>query len=132
MLEPSACALCRGVEHTPLLSARDPLQPVPGTFQVVECRHCGFAYLNPTVLQLELARAVTGDVFVGDLMDAPFPDQSFDVVTAFHVVEHVPEPVSAQVKQLSDWQYVTKSLEVVEANARRALLRLLSPSALPR
>jgi 2-polyprenyl-3-methyl-5-hydroxy-6-metoxy-1,4-benzoquinol methylase len=39
------------------------------------------------------ARATSGaDVFVGDLMDAPFEQGTFDVVTCFHVFEHVYEP----------------------------------------
>ncbi|MFQ5897179.1 MAG: class I SAM-dependent methyltransferase [Candidatus Methylomirabilia bacterium] len=294
MLEPSACALCRSTDHLLLLAACDPLKRIPGTFHVVKCRRCGFAYLNPTVSQLlqraphgygpsltrspqrsafhggrllrsatrralvhylgyqhldhgvpdrlvrslawlrsrrlavtfppflgrgrlldigcwtggflermrevgwdvtgiellpeaaALARAVTGTIFVGDLMDAPFPDRSFDVVTVFHVVEHVPEPVTAirrilrwlapggmalievpnfaglgrrlfgsawhgldlpfhlwhftprtlaraveqaggeviQVKYLSDWQYVTKSLEIAGTNVSRRVLRV--------
>ncbi len=32
------------------------------------------------------------EVFVGDVMDAPFPPNSFDVITAFDVLEHVYQP----------------------------------------
>jgi SAM-dependent methyltransferase len=32
------------------------------------------------------------EVFVGDILDAPFPAQSFDVITCFNVLEHVYEP----------------------------------------
>jgi 2-polyprenyl-3-methyl-5-hydroxy-6-metoxy-1,4-benzoquinol methylase len=28
-------------------------------------------------------------VFVGDVLDAPYPPESFDVVTCFHVLEHL-------------------------------------------
>jgi SAM-dependent methyltransferase len=42
-----------------------------------------------------IAREVTRNIFVGDLMRAPFPDGSFDLVTAFHVVEHLPDPLEA-------------------------------------
>jgi SAM-dependent methyltransferase len=38
------------------------------------------------------ARAVTERIVVGDPVDASFATASFDVVTAFHVVEHLPEP----------------------------------------
>jgi SAM-dependent methyltransferase len=38
------------------------------------------------------ARTVTPDVFVGDPLDAPFAAGAFDLVTAFHVLEHLPEP----------------------------------------
>jgi SAM-dependent methyltransferase len=39
------------------------------------------------------AEAATGaEVFVGDILDAPFPNNSFDVVTCFHVFEHLYEP----------------------------------------
>jgi len=41
------------------------------------------------------AKAVTPDIFVGDPVDAPFAHGSFDVVTSFHVVEHLPRPVAA-------------------------------------
>lgn len=31
-------------------------------------------------------------VFIGDIMDAPFPKESFDAITSFDVLEHVYEP----------------------------------------
>jgi SAM-dependent methyltransferase len=41
----------------------------------------------------EKARASTGaEVFVGDVLDAPFAPDSFDVITGFDLVEHVYEP----------------------------------------
>lgn len=41
------------------------------------------------------------EVFVGDILDAPFPPRSFDVITCFNVLEHVYEPkeVLARVAQ---------------------------------
>ena len=39
------------------------------------------------------AEASTGaDVFVGDILDAPFPPECFDVITCFDVLEHLFEP----------------------------------------
>src|ERR1035438_9492756 len=41
----------------------------------------------------ETARATTGaEVFVGDVADAPFANESFDVITCFDVLEHIYEP----------------------------------------
>jgi SAM-dependent methyltransferase len=41
----------------------------------------------------ETARAATGaDIFVGDVLQAPFPPGSFDVITCFDVLEHVYQP----------------------------------------
>jgi SAM-dependent methyltransferase len=37
-------------------------------------------------------------VFVGDILDAPFPRQSFDVITCFHVFEHLYNPRDVLVK----------------------------------
>lgn len=41
------------------------------------------------------ARRVTPRVVVGDPAEVAFPEGSFDVVTAFHVVEHLPDPLGA-------------------------------------
>jgi SAM-dependent methyltransferase len=39
------------------------------------------------------ARTLLGDsVFVGDLLAAPWPESSFDVVSIWHVLEHLPDP----------------------------------------
>ena len=40
----------------------------------------------------EQARRVGADVFNGTLREANYPDAAFDVVTAFHVIEHVDSP----------------------------------------
>jgi 2-polyprenyl-3-methyl-5-hydroxy-6-metoxy-1,4-benzoquinol methylase len=51
----------------------------------------------------EKARSATGaEVFVGDVMDAPFPPDSFDVITAFDLLEHVYQPRQFLTKVL-DW-----------------------------
>lgn len=50
----------------------------------------------------ERARAVTPDIFCGDVRDAPFPPGSFDVVTSFHVVEHLVDPVGA-LRRMTGW-----------------------------
>jgi SAM-dependent methyltransferase len=48
------------------------------------------------------ARRFTPDVYAGDILSAPFPPGSFDVVSAFHVLEHVPDPV-AVVRRMLEW-----------------------------
>jgi SAM-dependent methyltransferase len=48
------------------------------------------------------AQTVTSDLFVGDPVDAPFAAGAFDVVTSFHVVEHLTRPVAA-LEQMIDW-----------------------------
>src|SRR5271168_848705 len=51
----------------------------------------------------EQARKRCGaDVFVGDILDAPFAPASFDVITAFHVMEHLYEPREVLAK-VSEW-----------------------------
>lgn len=42
------------------------------------------------------------EVFVGDVLDAPFAPASFDAITCFNVFEHVYEPVKVLAK-VSEW-----------------------------
>ena len=46
------------------------------------------------------AKTITPDVFVGDPVDAPFAPASFDLITAFHVIEHLPFPREALGRML--------------------------------
>src|SRR5947207_8390695 len=48
------------------------------------------------------ARRFTDEIHVGDVLEAPFATARFDVVTAFHVLEHVVDPV-AVVRRMLDW-----------------------------
>jgi 2-polyprenyl-3-methyl-5-hydroxy-6-metoxy-1,4-benzoquinol methylase len=48
-----------------------------------------------------LARRYTEELHVGDILTAPFPSARFDVVTAFHVLEHVPDPVAVARRMLA-------------------------------
>lgn len=41
-------------------------------------------------------------IFVGDILEAPFERESFDVITCFDVLEHLYEP-SHVVKRVSEW-----------------------------
>ena len=42
------------------------------------------------------------DVFVGDILDAPYPAGSFDAITCFHVFEHLYQPREILAK-VSHW-----------------------------
>jgi len=48
------------------------------------------------------ARRFSARVHSGDLLAAPFDAGEFDVISAFHVIEHVPDPVAA-VGRMLDW-----------------------------
>ena len=48
------------------------------------------------------ARRFTDEIHVGDALTAPFAPGRFDVVTAFHVLEHVPDPV-AMIRRMLGW-----------------------------
>jgi SAM-dependent methyltransferase len=48
------------------------------------------------------ARTVTAEITVGDPADVTLPRASFDLVTAFHVVEHLPDPAGA-VRNMLAW-----------------------------
>jgi 2-polyprenyl-3-methyl-5-hydroxy-6-metoxy-1,4-benzoquinol methylase len=41
-------------------------------------------------------------VFVGDILDAQYPQASFDVITCFHVFEHLYDP-HAVLKKVAEW-----------------------------
>jgi SAM-dependent methyltransferase len=54
-------------------------------------------------LVAERAKAASGArVFVGDILDAPFQPASFDVITCFHVFEHLYEP-HAVLRRVAEW-----------------------------
>jgi SAM-dependent methyltransferase len=48
------------------------------------------------------ARRYTPSIFIGDILEAPFTPGTFDLVTAFHVLEHVPEPRRV-LERMLDW-----------------------------
>ncbi len=48
------------------------------------------------------ARTVTSDVTIGDPAEVTLPPASFDLITAFHVVEHLPDPAAA-LRRMLDW-----------------------------
>jgi SAM-dependent methyltransferase len=48
------------------------------------------------------ARRFADELHVGDLASAPFGPGRFDVVTALHVLEHLPDPVAA-LRRMLDW-----------------------------
>jgi SAM-dependent methyltransferase len=49
------------------------------------------------------AEAASGaKVFVGDILEAPFPRESFDVITCFDVLEHLYEPRRVMAK-VTEW-----------------------------
>lgn len=48
----------------------------------------------------EKARTTGAEVFVGDPVKATFPDGSFDLVTAFHSLEHMPDPLGALARMM--------------------------------
>ncbi len=50
----------------------------------------------------EKARRFSDEVYVGDILAAPFPSGGFDVVGASHVLEHVTDPLGV-LRRMLDW-----------------------------
>jgi SAM-dependent methyltransferase len=73
------------------------------------------------------ARRFADEVFAGDILAAPFAEGRFDLVTSFHVLEHVPDPVRV-LKRMLDWT-APGGMAVVEVpNAAGLGARLFGPA----
>ncbi len=62
------------------------------------------------------ARRYAAEVYAGDVLSAPFAPGRFDLVTAFHVLEHVPDPV-ATLRRMLGWLAPSGLLVVEVPNA---------------
>lgn len=72
----------------------------------------------------QVAKARSGaQVFVGDIVDAPFPRESFDLITCFDVLEHLYEPRSVMAR-VSEWLKPGGIFYVLVPNVRSAEARV--------
>ncbi len=71
-----------------------------GSFlEFVKCEHWRLYGIEMSAECAKIAQEKTGaDVFVGDIIQAPFPPESFDVITCFDVLEHLYEPKKVLAK----------------------------------
>jgi SAM-dependent methyltransferase len=60
------------------------------------------AGIEPDGAAAEKARRFSDEIYTGDVLEASFAPSSFDVVSMFHVLEHVPDPV-AVVRRTLEW-----------------------------
>lgn len=58
------------------------------------------AGIEPDAAAAARARRFADELWVGDVRDAPFAPGRFDLVTGFHVLEHVPDPVGTARRML--------------------------------
>ncbi len=60
--------------------------------------------IEPSSHACHMARELlkTDTIWEGDALDAPWPPGSFDVVTFWHVLEHVPDPLKV-MKRVREW-----------------------------
>jgi SAM-dependent methyltransferase len=82
-----------------------PLRPHPSLNALLLCDHT----IRERVSGIELdpvaaakARSVTAEVTIGDPAEVTLPSASVDVITAFHVVEHLPDPAEA-IRRMLGW-----------------------------
>jgi SAM-dependent methyltransferase len=71
----------------------------------------------------EAERNSGGQVFAGDILDAPFPSESFEVITCFHVLEHLHKPRQVLARAY-DWLRPGGVFYVMVPNIRSAGARL--------
>jgi SAM-dependent methyltransferase len=73
-----------------------------GTLAVARALGWRTAGIEVDAAAAEHARPFADELHVGDAFGAPFAPGRFDVVSAFHVLEHVPDPV-ALLRRMLDW-----------------------------
>jgi SAM-dependent methyltransferase len=73
------------------------------------------------------ARRFSERVWTGDALGAPFAPGGFDLVTAFHVLEHVPDPVRL-LRRMLEWLAPGGLLVIEVPNAGGLGARLFGPA----
>lgn len=106
-----------------------------GTLLDLGCSSGGFlrAMKGPSwkLYGIEMSEEVAGraetetgaEVFVGDILDAPFPPASFDVITCFHVFEHLYQPQEV-LRKVSQWLKPGGIFDVIVPNIDSAGARI--------
>lgn len=74
-----------------------------GFLEAMRLSGWGVAGIEMSPRTAEIAAKRSGaDIFVGDVLDAPFEAESFDAVTCFHLLEHVYRPRQV-LARISNW-----------------------------